>query len=209
MISFTRPVLVAALTVAAFAAPAALAGQAPEQAVAPLPDGKVAVVNTDVFPEKIAELKEKYDQIESQYKSRFDVIQKLAEEAKAIGDKLSSSTDLTLDATRQLQTQYEDLQRRGTREETDLHDEVTRALDTATRPIQEKLKNFMSAYAREHGIVAVFNLVPAADSGLFAFWNPGTDITDDFVAAYNKANPAAGARTGTAPKPGDSPSGRP
>jgi hypothetical protein len=38
----------------------------------------------------------------------------------------------------------------------------------------------------------VINLAGAAQTGTLAYWNPGTDITDDFISEYNKANPVAG-----------------
>ena len=44
----------------------------------------------------------------------------------------------------------------------------------------------------------MINLAGAAQAGVLAYWNPGTDVTEDFVAEYNKANPVAGA---SAPRP--------
>ena len=55
-----------------------------------------------------------------------------------------------------------------------------------------------AAQAPEEGSVValpelVLNLAGIAQSQSLAYWHPSADITDDFVAEYNKANPVAGA----------------
>jgi outer membrane protein len=161
-----------------------------------VPEGKIAVVKSETFPEKILELKQKFDQIEAQYRPRFEKIRVMAEDLKKLEDELrTKEASLNADKLRQLQRDYEDLRRRGSREEADLQEEYTRAVESATRQIQEKLAKFTEAYATQRNIVAVFNLSGVANTGLFAFWDPATDITDDFVAEYNKANPVAAGTT--------------
>ena len=60
-------------------------------------------------------------------------------------------------------------------------------------PIRDKLYQFLQAYSAQRGVVLVINLAGAAQTGTLAFWNPGVDITEDFINEYNKANPVAGA----------------
>jgi Skp family chaperone for outer membrane proteins len=163
-------------------------------ASASLPDGKFAVVDAEKFSDKIDELKQKYDQVEAQFKPRFEKIQQMAEQMKKLEAEIRAGlTTLPADKQRQMQLDYEDLKRRGTRDESDLHEEVSRALAAATRPINEKLSKALADYAKQRNIVAVFNLAALADTGLLAFFDPGSDITDDFIAQYNKANPVSGA----------------
>ncbi|MFY9556885.1 MAG: OmpH family outer membrane protein, partial [Blastocatellia bacterium] len=77
-------------------------------------------------------------------------------------------------------------------------------IDTATKPIRDKLYQFLNNYAAQRSIVLIINLAGAAQTGTLAYWNPGTDITDDFIAEYNKANPVAGAPAAP-PKPATKP----
>jgi len=59
--------------------------------------------------------------------------------------------------------------------------------------VRDKLYQFLQTYASQRGIVMIINLAGAAQTGTLAYWNPGADVTEDFIAEYNKANPVAGA----------------
>ena len=110
------------------------------------------------------------------------------------------------DKVQEMQGQYEELKKRGTRDLEDLRGEYQKAVEVATRPVEQKLMQFMQNYAAQRGIVVVINLAGAAQTGSLAYWSPGADITKDFIAEYNKANPVAGA---PATKPATQPSPAP
>lgn len=189
--------LLAAVTATASAQQATQAGVG-----AALPDGKVAVVNTQVFPGSIGELKQKYEQVNNQFKDRFQKLQALAEQMKGMENDLRTKQQvLTPDKYQELQANYTELKKRGEREQEDFNADADKALDIATKPIRDKMTQFLNTYAAQRNIVLVINLAGAAQAGILAFWSPGLDITDDFVAEYNKANPVAGAAP-AAPPPG-------
>jgi outer membrane protein len=181
-----------------------------------VPEGKVAVMNTEAFRAAIGELKLKYDQVENQFKDRYQKLQGVETQLKQMeSDIKTKGPNLTADKLQEMQIAYEDLKRRGTRDFEDLKADYERTVDTATKPIRDKLFQFLNTYAQQRGIVMIFNLAGAAQTGALAFWHPGADITDDFIAEYNKANPVSGAapvNPGTQPaapakppvkKPGD------
>ncbi len=187
--------LLAAVTATASAQQATQAGVG-----AALPDGKVAVVNTQVFPGAILELKQKYEQVNNQFKDRFQKLQALAEQTKGMENDLRTKQGvLTAEKYQELQANYTESKRRGEREQEDLNADADKALDAATRPVRDKMTQFLNTYAAQRNIILVINLAGAAQNGTLAYWNPGTDITDDFVAEYNKANPVAGAAAATPP----------
>src|SRR6516225_11808593 len=73
---------IATLALAAVTASAA-AQQATQAGVSGLlQDGKVAVMNTAAFPEKIGELRQKYEQVQAQFKDRTQKLQALDAEVK-------------------------------------------------------------------------------------------------------------------------------
>jgi Skp family chaperone for outer membrane proteins len=191
----------AALVLAAVAAVAS-AQQATQAGVgAAIPDGKIAVINTTVFPNSINELKQKYEQVNNQYKDRFQKLQGMAEQMKTLENEIRvQGSTLAPDKLQEKQTLYGDLKKRGEREQEDLNAEVERTLDTATRPVRDKLYQFLQTYASQRGIVMIINLAGAAQTQSLAYWSPGTDVTEDFVTEYNKANPVAGAPA-TQPRP--------
>jgi Skp family chaperone for outer membrane proteins len=199
----------AAILVAS-AAGLASAQQATQAGVgAAVPEGKVAVMNTEAFRAAIGELKVKYDQVDNQFKDRYQKLQGVENQLKQMeSDIKTKGPNLTADKFQEMQVAYEDLKRRGTRDFEDLKAEYERTVDTATKPIRDKLFQFLNTYASQRGIVVIFNLAGAAQTGALAYWNPGADITDDFIAEYNKANPVSGAAP-AAPQPGTQPAKTP
>jgi len=161
---------------------------------AALPDGKVAVVNTQAFPGGIGELKQKYDAVEKQFQTRYQQLQALENQLKQLENDIKvKCPQLTPDKCQEMQNQYEDTKKKGQRDYEDLKAEYDRTIDTATKPVRDKLYQFLNNYASQRGVVLVINLAGAAQSGMLAFWNPGSDITEDFINEYNKANPVPGA----------------
>jgi len=190
--------LLAALTASVSAQNATQAGVG-----AALPDGKVAVINTQVFPGQILELKQKYEQVNNQFKDRFQKLQSLAEQMKTMENDLRTKQNvLSADKYQELQATYAESKKRGEREQEDFNADADKALDIATRPVRDKMTQFLNTYAAQRNIVVVINLAGAAQSGSLAYWNPKLDITDDFIGEYNKANPVAGV---TATPPGAQP----
>ncbi len=191
--AFSLAVL-AAVAVSASAQSATQAGVA-----GAIPDGKVAVINTAAFPSQIGELKVKYEQVEGQYKQRYEALQGMETQLKQMEEEIKTKgPSMSQDALRQLQDRYDDMKKRGTREYEDLKAELDKARENATRPIYDKLSQFIQNYATQRGIVLILNLPGAAQTGSLAYVNPGADITQDFITEYNKANPVAG---GSPPPP--------
>ncbi|HKG22893.1 MAG TPA: OmpH family outer membrane protein [Blastocatellia bacterium] len=174
-----------------------------------VPDGKVAVINTNIFPAQIAELRQKYEQVQNQYKDRYQRLQTLDDELKQMeNDIRTKGPSLTQEKLQEMQSTYEDKKRKGSRDFEDLKAETERAIDSATKPVREKMSQFLQNYAGQRNIVVLLNLAGAAQTGSLAYWSPATDITQDFITEYNRANPVAGAAPATgaakpaAPKPG-------
>jgi outer membrane protein len=177
---------------------------------AAIPDGKIAVMNTEAFRPSINELKIKYDQVDNQFKDRYQKLQGVENQLKQMeSDIRTKCPNLTPEKCQELQSAYEELKRRGTRDYEDLKADYERTVETATKPVRDKLFQFLTTYASQRGIVVIFNLAAVAQSGSLAYWNPGADITDDFIVEYNKANPVAGAAAPATPTPGTTPSTTP
>lgn len=189
--------LIAAVTANASAQQATQAGVG-----AVLPEGKIAVVNTQAFAGGIGELKQKYDQVEKQFQPRYQQLQTVETQLKQMENDIQvKGSTLAADKLQELQGQYQDLKRRGTRDYEDLKAEYDRTIDTATKPVRDKLYQFLNNYATQRNIILVVNLAGAAQTGSLAYWNPGADITDDFIAEYNKANPVPGGAPAATPQP--------
>jgi outer membrane protein len=178
----------------------AVTSRAQQPAAGSIPDGKVAVINTQVFPAQIAELKQKYEQVDNQFKDRYERLKNLEAQLKQMESDINTKgPGMAPDKLAQLQQQYGDLKKKGTRDFEDLKSDYDKTVDTATKPVRDKLYQFIEKYAAQHGIILVINLAGAAQTGVLAYWHPASDVTDDFVAEYNKANPVAGAPAAAQP----------
>lgn len=183
--------------------------QAQQPAGGALPDGKVVVINTTVFPSQIGELKQKYDQIDLQFKDRYQKLQNSVDQMARLENEIKTKqTVVTPDKLREMQDQYETLKRQATRENEDLKADAEKALEAATKPVRDKLYQALNNYSTKNGIVMVLNLAGAAQSGVLAFWDQKSDITEDFIKEYNKSNPVPGAAP-TTPAAATKPAGKP
>jgi Skp family chaperone for outer membrane proteins len=176
----------------------------PTKAAAPpsLPKGKIAVINTGVFQQQVEEFKAKVDALNRQFEQRVKDVQGLADKINALETTLKSQSGVLAPAkvaemTENLESMKRDYQRKGE----DLQAEAGRARDKAFEPITAKLGKFAEGYTANHGIVLLVDIANAVRSGTVLWFDPRLDITQDFVAAYNKANPVAAAAPKPAPKP--------
>lgn len=193
----TRVLILAAVAVTSISISASA------QQAAAIPEGKVAAVNTQVFPERIGELKQKYEQVNAQYQDRYKRLQDLEKE---IGDLekqfVTQSPTLSPEKAQEMKDSIDTKKRRGQREAEDFQAEYNKSLEATTKPVRDKLAQFIQNYATQRSIMMIIRLPEAYQSGMIAFTSPGVDITEDFITEYNKANPVpAGAATGAPSRP--------
>ena len=168
----------------------ALAQQTPAAVAGTIPDGKMVVLNTNAFPTQIGELKQKYDQVENQFKPQSQKVDQLRQQvAQKENEIATKGPTLAPDKLRDLQAEVEELKRQGTRLVEDLQADYAKALDITTKPVREKLYQFMQNYAVQRSIIMIIDLPSVAQTGTLAYWSPSSDITQDFITEYNKANP--------------------
>jgi Skp family chaperone for outer membrane proteins len=186
-----------ATLILATSAASALAQQSTQAGVGGLlPDGKVVVINTSVFPERIGEMKQKYEQVNSQFRDRYQKLQDLNKQAQTLENEIQTQGNvLTPDKLQEKQSLLADLKKRGSRELEDFQNDYSKALEAATKPVRDKLSAFIQNYAAQRGIIMIIDLPNAYQNGYLAYVSPSADITDDFINEYNKANPVPTAAT--------------
>lgn len=155
-----------------------------------LPDGKVAVINTAVFQEKIGELRQKYEQVNNQFQDRYKELQDLDTRVKQVeSDITTKGPALTPDKVQEMREQIDVMRKQGQRKLEDFNTDISKALDNHTKPVRDKLGQFIQNYASQRGIILIIRLPEAYQTGTLAFAAASVDITDDFINEYNKANP--------------------
>jgi Skp family chaperone for outer membrane proteins len=163
-----------------------------------LPKGKVAVVNTSAFQEQVQEFKQKIESLNRQFEPRMKEVQGLADKINALETTLKSQSGVLTPArvaemTENLDTMKRDYQRKSE----DLQADAGRERDKAFEPITGKLSKFAENYTAKRGVVMLMDLSNGLQSGMLLWFDPRSDVTQDFINEYNKANPV----TTASPKP--------
>jgi outer membrane protein len=155
-----------------------------------LPKGKVAVINTAAFQQQVLEVRAKIEALNKQFEPRVKEVQGLNDRIQALENTIKTQSSAlsaakVAEMTEQLESMKRDYQRKGE----DLQADANRAKDRAFEPITGKLGKFAEEYTAKRGIVLLIDLANAAQAGAIVWVDARTDITQDFINEYNKANP--------------------
>ncbi|HKX27649.1 MAG TPA: OmpH family outer membrane protein [Blastocatellia bacterium] len=163
-------------------------------------EGKVAYINTAQFRQGINELKAKLDTLNTEFDPKKKEIQSLEEELNNLKNKIQTQGSTV---SPQVRTQWVDEateKEKGLKRRAEDYDAlIQKRLAEVTQPVYEKVGKYLEQYCQQRSIVMVIEGGAAQQQGVLIFASPTTDITDDFMKEYNKANPAAG---GTGSKKG-------
>lgn len=176
------------------------AGARPAPAL--LPKGRIAVINTAAFQEKVEEFKAKIESLNRQFEGRMKEVQGLNDKINALETTLKSQTGVLTPAKVAEMTENLDTMKRDYKRKTeDLEADGNRARDKAFEPITGKLGKFAEDYTAKRGIVMLVDVSNAVQSGIVVWFDPRSDITQEFINEYNKANPVATATKPAAKQP--------
>ena len=144
---------------------------------------KVAVVNVQKAMLDSDELKKISADMENKYKPKQDELTKLQNDLQSIQQQLQSnklSAQAQQDLTLQGQRKQRDAQR--------LSDDLQQELDAERQDILGKAAKKMQDVIRKLAEAGGYDLIVDVSQALY--FKPAMDITDQALAAYNKAYPA-------------------
>ncbi len=160
-------------------------------AIAPLSEGKVAVIDSRAFSEGVGEMKKQIDKLETEFQPRRKKIEDLQNQLVKLDEELKSSGgNIKPEVYNQKLEQFNGLKKEFDREKEDYQQDVQKRSEQVLGPVQEKLSKFLENYASQRQIIVMFDLPAAAQGGL-VFMNPAINVTEDFIKEYNKLNPVA------------------
>jgi outer membrane protein len=165
-------------------------------------EGKLAYINSGRFTIDINELKVKVDALNNEFDSKKKEVQGEEDAMNNLKNKLNTQGGTVSAQVRaQWADEAADKEKSLTRKKEDYSQIMQRRLTEATQPVYDKVGKFLETYCQQRGIVMVLEGGAAQQAGILLFAAQATDITDDFIKEYNKANPAAGATPQAAKKP--------
>jgi outer membrane protein len=166
-------------------------------------EGKLAYINTGKFSTDINEMKSKLDALNSEFDPKKKEVQAEEDALNNLKNKINSQgATVSVQVRSQWVDEATDKEKSLNRKKEDYNAIGQRRLAEVTQPIYEKVGKFLEGYCQQRGIVMVLEGGAAQQAGILLFAAQATDITDDFIKEYNKANPGSGgASAPTARKP--------
>lgn len=175
------------------AAPAAQQPARPAAGPVNVPDGKIAIIDSDAFSDQKAgiqrlvaafqtverEFKPRRDELQTM-RTRYDALVKQANDTKAVADQKSLAA-----LADQAETLKNDIERR----QQDGQRALEKRVQELTSPIFEDVGKALQAFAATRGITLVFDVSKTGNAMMVV--NNAVDITDAFIADYNQRNPAS------------------
>ena len=176
--------------------------------------GKIGVINVRQAIVTTAEGKQASAELQSQFASRQNELEALNKQINDLRQRLSAGqTTLSDEEKDRLTRQGQRLTQQLDRKQNELQEDVNAAQGEVVERIGRKMMDVLDRYARENGIVAVFDSSAQNTPILFASTN--IDITQEIIKLYDQAYPlkasaAAPAKpAATTPKPAAPPTPKP
>jgi outer membrane protein len=185
-----RPTTAAPAATTAAAAPAGGTGA----------EGKIGVMRTDAFRQGIVELKARLDALNAEFEPKRKALETKQASLENLKNKIQTQGNTVSAAVRnqwvEEATTEEKLLKRM---DEDYQAEGQKRLGEVQGPVFDKVGKLLETYCQQRGIVLVMEAGAAQQAGVLIFASAATDITEDFMKEYNKANPG-GAAPAAAPK---------
>lgn len=201
----------AALSLAAIFAISASA-QTPAQQPAARPAGQssttIAVIDTGAFDDPqngIRRVINAVNGVNRTFEPRRNELQQLQTRYDTLVRNLQSQQGVPADATalNRQRAEAEQLQVEITRKREDAQRDYERALSQALEPVYADVGRVLQEFAQSRGYGLVIDAGRAP--GLLLLVNDGMNITSDFIAEYNRRNPAPAAAATPATTPATTP----
>ncbi len=164
-------------------------------------EGKVAYVNTAMFRQGINELKARLDVVFAEFDPKKKEIQSLEEELNNLKNRVQTQGSTVSPQVRnQWAEEAADKEKTLKRKAEDYEQMGQKRVAEVSQPVYEKIGKILEGYCQQRGIVLVMEGGAAQQAGVLIYAAPATDITNDFMAEYNKANPGGAAPAATPKK---------
>jgi len=154
-------------------------------------EGKVAYINSAAFRSGIGELRVKLEALNTEFDPKRKEVESMETDLNNLKNKINTQGSTI---SPQVRAQWaEDAvvnEKMLKRKAEDYDGEYQKKLQAVGAPIYDKIGNFLKTYCEKRGIVMVMEGGAAQQAGVLIYASSATDITNDFMDEYNKANPA-------------------
>jgi outer membrane protein len=164
-------------------------------------EGKLAYINQGKFSSDINELRAKLDSFNAELDPKRKEVQAEEDALNNLKNKINTQgATVSVQVRGQWVEEASDKEKALNRKKEDYNQLGQRRLAEIAQPVYDKITKFLDTYCQPRGIVMVLEVGAAQQAGVLIFASQATDITDDFIKEYNKANPAPAGAAAPAPK---------
>lgn len=169
----------------------AAASPAPAQSSGVVPDGKIAIIDTEAFADPktgITRLVSALDVVNREFKPRSDELQRLRAQYEQLGKDIASTASVEDQRARSAKLeQAETLKKDIERKTQDAQSAYQKRLREATDPVYKDISPALQAFARQRGVNVIFDVSKLGE--VMFVVNETVDLTRAFIADYNQRNP--------------------
>jgi len=156
--------------------------------------GKIAIINTVAFRAGIDELRVKLEALNKEFESKNTELQGLQKQIDDLKNKVQAQTPAVQPSVRNgWIEQGTELEKALKRKSEDYQTLFQKRLQEEVGPVWGKINQYLGQYSKQHDIILVLEREVAESSNLLVWMAAVTEITDDFIKEYNKANSAPAA----------------
>ncbi|MBX3280037.1 MAG: OmpH family outer membrane protein [Acidobacteria bacterium] len=170
--------------------PAATQSAAASPAV---PKSRIAILSFLALREGLDELRQKYEILQAEFAPRANELDSLQSTIETKEKLLNENKNLTPLQARKLADEVEGFKKEYQRKLEDSQELARKREAEVTAPVLDKISDFLEKYCERHGITHVFDYGQLVEANAALYAAPNTNITEDFINEYNKANPVAAA----------------
>ncbi len=161
---------------------------------ATVPDSKIAFINTEAFGDEKAGITRYINAVKSlekEFQPRQNELNTMQTRLKTLADevqKLSGAAVVSQDSIRAKQEEAEQLQRDIKRKKEDADAAFQKRYEAVVSPISQEIGKSLDDFAKSRGITMILDISKLAPAVLTI--NPAMDVTQAFIAEYNRTHPA-------------------
>jgi len=161
---------------------------------------KIGIINVRQAIITTAEGKQASAELQSQFSARQNELESLNKQINDLRQRLNAGqATLSDDEKVRLTQQGQRLTQQLDRKNNELQEDVNAAQGEVVDRIGRKMMDVLDRYARENGIVAVFD--SSAQNSPILFASTNIDITQDIIKLYDQAYPLKASAPATPAKP--------
>jgi len=164
-------------------------------------EGKLAYINQGRFNTEINEMRGRLEAFNAELDPKRKEVQAEEDALNNLKNKINTQgATVSVQVRSQWMEEASDKEKALNRKKEDYNQLGQRRLGEVAQPVYDKITKFLDTYCQQRGIVMVLEIGAAQQAGILIFAAQPTDITEDFIKEYNKANPAPAAAAAPAPK---------